>query len=236
MKDGWPHSIQPQLKDFPENSVAIVMCVRDNLKFFKLAFHSVMSFTAHPFHFVIIDNLGSFTTKNYLKRLQKNHPICVMPFNQDFNFAAQLNFGFNYSFTFPQIKYGVALHSDVVVEPNWMNKILGRFTFDKKPGCVVPANGEHWLAFRRETFSEIKGFDDKYKGHGYVVQDFCRRAKKENWECVMESDTDVHHFYQTQMREGLVTNHHLENDRGLFFSKFPELATHSLESRQGEKV
>lgn len=235
MKDGWPHSIPPQLKEFPENSIAIVMCLRDNLKFFKLAFHSVISFTAHPYLFVLIDNMSSFTTKNYLKRLQKNHPICVIPFTQEFNFAAQLNLGFNYAFTFPQIKYGCVIHSDVVVEPNWVNKILGRFTFDGKPGCSVPAKGDHWIVFRREVFANVKGFDDKFKGHGYVVQDFCRRAKRENWDILMDGDTNVHHFFQTQMREGVVTGNHFEEDRSLFLRKFPELATRSLES-QGEKV
>lgn len=235
MKDGYPHSIPPALKDFPENSVAVVVCVRDNLKFFKLAFHSIISFTAHPYLFVIVDNMGSFTTKNYLKRLQKNHPICVMPFNQDFNFAAQLNLGFNYAFTFPQIKYGVMLHSDAVVEPDWLNKILGRFTFDGKPGCVVPAKGEHWLAFRREAFSGPRGFDDRFKGHNYVVKDFCRRAKAENWECVLDDDTNIHHFFQTSLRAGVVTTNHLEEDRSLFLSKFPELVSPSLESHGGKQ-
>ena len=240
MKDGWPHSLPPILKDFPENSVAVVVCLRDNLKFFKLAFHSIISFTSHPYLFIVVDNMSSFTTKNYLKRLQKNHAIHVIPFSQEFNFAAQLNFGFNYAFTFPQIKYGVAIHSDTVVEPNWLNKLLVRFTVDAGLGVVLPEKGHHFTMFRQKTFTDLRGFDDKFRGHTYVIQDFCRRAENANWKLLLDDNTNIHHFFQTQMREGLVTTNHLEEDRRIFCSKYPELveaklAPPSLEP-QGERV
>lgn len=224
MNNGWPHSTLPLLKDFPENSVSIVMCVRDNLKFFKLAFHSIMSFTSHPFHFVIVDNMGSFSTKNYLKRLQKNHPIHVIPYNNEFNFAAQLNTGFNYSFTFAPIKYGLAIHSDAVVEPNWLNKLLHALARGESVGCVGPEKGDHYLLFKREVFHKLGGFDEKYGGHGYVIQDFTLRAEREGWKLLTDTETDIHHFYQTQMREGLITTNHYEEDKKLYFSKFKQEA------------
>jgi len=224
VNNGWPHSIQPLLKDFPENSVAIVMSVRDNLKFFKLAFHSIMSFTSHPFHFVIIDNLGSFPTKNYLKRLQKNHPIHVIQYPNEFNFAAQLNLGFNYSFTFSQIKYGLAIHSDAVVEPNWINKLLHALARESAGGCVGPETGDHYLLFKREVFHKLSGFDEKYGGHSLVLRDFAARSEREGWKLITDTDTDIHHFYQTQMREGIITTNHYEDDKKLFFSKFKQEA------------
>jgi GT2 family glycosyltransferase len=182
-----------------------------------------MSFTNHPFHFTIVDNMSSFSTKNYLKRLQKNHPIHVIPYNNEFNYSAELNSGFNYSFTFPQIKYGLAIHSDAVVEPNWLSKLLHVLARDKSNGCVgVESN--HYLLFKREVFHKLSGFDEKYGGHGYVIRDFTMRAEREGWKFLSDPETDIHHFSQTQMREGLVTTNHYEEDKKLFFSKFKQEA------------
>lgn len=215
------------LKDFPENSVAVVMCIRDNLKFFKLAFHSVISFTSHPYHFVIVDNMSSLSTKSYLKRLQNNHAFHVIPYPNEFNYAAQLNLGFNYSFTFPPIKYGLAIHSDAVVEPNWLNKLLLKIARDAKCGALFPSQGDHWLLFKRESYAAVGGFDEKYHSHSFVLRDFANRIEKTGFSSQEEQDINIHHFMQTSMREGIVTVNHYDEDKKLYYSKFKEAANES---------
>jgi GT2 family glycosyltransferase len=142
-----------------------------------------------------------------------------------------LNIGFNYSFTFSPIKYGLAIHSDAVVEPNWLNRLLHTLAREGAGGCVGPEKGDHYLLFKREVFHKLGGFDENYAGYSLVLKDFSMRAERENWKLLPSSDTDIHHFYQSQMREGVITTNHYEDDKKLFFTKFKEANNESIRPR-----
>lgn len=209
--------MNPFYKNPPQNSVGIVIPMRDNLKFFKLAFHSVLSFTEHPYMLTIIDNMSSFTTKKYLRATQKNHNANVLSYQEDFNFAAQVNQGLRYMFSFPQVEYGIVLHSDVVVSQRWVSGLLNVMSLDDSFGVIGPISNtspdeqKQWvkggayapvksglssfcMMFKKEVFQILKGFDEGYVGGGYEDLDFCRRAEKFGWKCAATGDVYVHHF------------------------------------------
>ena len=241
-------------KDPPENAVGIVIPMRDNLKFFKLAFHSVLSFTEYPYMLTIIDNMGTFTTKTYLRSIQKNHPINVIPYQEEFNYAAEVNVGMRYMFSSPSVQYGVALNSDVVVEPHWLSNMIQLINADPKIGIVGPVTNiaiepqerrkcsmvwraEHvsgfCMMFKRKVFESLEGFDEQYVGGCYEDQDFCIRATQDGWMSMVCGGVHVHHFWRATRGLDRNVDRNVQNNRDRFMQKFPNVL--GTNNKQKEK-
>jgi len=240
----WPTSIAPYKAGPPANSVGIVIPMRDNLKFFKLAFHSVLSFTDYPYMLTIVDNMSSMSTRTYLKSIQKNHPINVIHYQEDFNFAAEINLGMNYLFSNPNIRYGLALNSDVVVEPNWLSSMVKVLNMNPKWGILGPVSniaiaaqekpkGRDLIAadyvsgfcmlFKREVYEGLDGFDEGYHGGCYEDRDFCYRANQAGWRSIVSATTYIHHYWKITRRADPRADAQVIENRNRFFNKFPEL-------------
>jgi len=256
----WPTSIAPYKTGAPENAVGIVIPMRDNLKFFKLAFHSVLSFTDYPYMLTIVDNMSSLSTRTYLRSIQKNHPINVLHYQEPFNFAAEINLGFNYLFSNPSVKYGLALNSDVVVEPNWLSNMVKVLNLSKDFGILGPASniaipaqertkGRELIAtdyvsgfcmlFKREVYEGLDGFDESYEGGCYEDRDFCYRAKRAGWRSLVSATTYIHHYWKVSRRSDPRADDQTMANRNRFFSKFPELKADKapvLEPTQGGAI
>jgi len=244
LPEDWPKSINPYKEYPPKNSVGIVIPMRDNLKFFKLAFHSVMSFTDYPFMLTIINNMSTLTTEKRLKSMMWNHPISVLKYQENFNYAAEVNQGIHHMFQWAGVKYGLALNSDVVVEPEWLSLMVSIMEKDPKIGIVGPVSNKaiqnqekqkanmaefvdyvsgFCMMFRREVFENLNGFDESYSGGCYEDQDFCYRARRNGWESVVARPVHIHHFWKVTRGKIPSINDQVIKNRDLFLRKFPEI-------------
>ncbi len=237
----------PPYKDNPiPNSVGIVMPMRDGLPFFKLAFHSVISFTDYPYTFTIVDNMSGFKTKKYLHALAKNHPINILRYDEEFNFSAQVNLGLRFAFRNPQVKYGLILNADLVVEPHWLSNLVEALesrkennvglagpvsnianqyqtSFRDHSQAIVPHLSGFCLIFRREVFYKTGGFDQQYSGGCYEDRDFCEIAKAEGYQCLVDRKTYIHHYWRGFRGHGSQSDTEAKKNEERFYNKFPKL-------------
>lgn len=241
---GWPPCMRPFKSGPPENSVGIVIPMKNNLKFFKLAFHSVLSFSDYPYMLTIVDNNSDVPTQTYLRSIQKNHPITVLPYPSEFNYSAEINLGIRYMFSNPGVKYGLVLNSDVVVEPYWLSHLVQVVNSLEKVGIAGPISNMaipqqqvsrgnaisftdyvsgFCMIFKREAFEKLNGFDDGYEGGTYEDRDFCYRAKENGWVSVVDCSTYIHHYWKVSRCQDPRTEHHVARNRNRFVSKFPDL-------------
>jgi GT2 family glycosyltransferase len=240
----WPKSIPPFRGNPPDDTVGIVIPLKDNLKFFKLAFHSVLSFTDHPYMLTVVDNMSSMSTRTYLESIRKNHPINVIRYQKEFNFSAEINSGMNYMFKNSGVKYGLALNSDVVVEPGWLSNMVQMINGNPKWGISGPVSniainsqegrkGRDIIAtdyvsgfcmlFKREVYETLNGFDENYHGGCYEDRDFCYRASNLGWRSIVDTSVYIHHFWKATRRSDPRSETQVVENRNRFFSKFPIL-------------
>lgn len=255
LQEDWPISISPYRhyacakggvtieSSVPpkDGTVAIVISVRDGLKFFKLCFHSLLSFTDRPFSIHVIDHLGGLPTKKYFRTMHANHPVYLHRYDGDFNFALQANLGLREAFKFPQVKYGLLLNADTVVEPFWLSKMLDAMSIHDRIGIVGPmsnkANPEQMdrgnfgmavpaqrasgfcMLFKRQVWEELGGFDEEFVGGGFEDWDFCERAIRNGWLVTIDGKTHIHHFYKQFRRREFDTEMKANEER--FFKKHP---------------
>jgi len=217
----WPPSTRPFLSNPPDGAVGIALPMRDNLKFFKLTFHSVLDFTDHKFIMAIVDNMSGARTAGYLDSLRRNHSVNVLKYQKAHSLAGEANLAFRFMFAFANVKYGVLLTPDVVVEPNWISRLVKTLTTNEKVGIVGPMTsygpmpqrmgredttypatsvGSFCMAFRRETYESINGFDESFQGQGFEDQDFCHRAEKAGWLTLVDGTVMVHRFERSGIR------------------------------------
>lgn len=114
----WPPSTKPVLTSPPDGTVGIVLPIRDNLKFFRLAFHSILDFSDYRYMLTIVDNMSGYETRAYLEGVRRNHRVNILQYQQDHAQGAEWNLGLRFMFAFAAVQYGVVLTPDVVVEPN----------------------------------------------------------------------------------------------------------------------
>jgi hypothetical protein len=196
----WPPSTRPCLTNPPEGTCGIVLPIRDNLKFFKLAFHSILDFTDYRYMLTIVDNMSGFSTRQYLESIRRNHPVNVLQYQQIHAQGAEWNLGLRFMFAFANVHYGVVLTPDVVVEPNWLSRIIK--TLAAGEDMLSPnTNGDcespplpFCTAFKRRTYERLVGFNETFHEPGVTMSDFGDRARKDGFPAVLDSQVYVHHF------------------------------------------
>lgn len=239
----WPTSTSPSKDNPPANAVGIVIPVRDGLKFFKLCFHSVLSFTDHPYTITVVDNESTLPTKRYFRMLGNNHPINVLRYDDVFNFAAEVNMGCRYAFSFPTVKYALILNADTVVTPNWLSKMVRALNSHERIAAVGPVTNKaipeqmethrhntysvsqrlsgFCMLIRKEAWEEAEGFDEGFVGGGFEDWDFCERVRRKNWHVLVDGFTYIHHFYKS-FRQGSQDDSMVANEKR-FFEKHPQI-------------
>lgn len=249
-QSGWPPSISPCKKNPPENSVGVVIPLRDGLKFFRLAFYSVLYFTDYPYMLNVIDNRSMPRTRNYLNTLGKNHDISILQYDAPFNYSAEVNLGIRYLFSFPAVKYGLILNADAIVEPHWLSKMIRIMNEDPKIGMVGPVSNVATefqtsfrragrfpvpylsglcMLFRRDVFEGVDGFDEEFIGGCFEDWDFCERAKKKGWNCVVDGNVYVHHYHRAYRGRQESNDALTLANRDRFFNKHPELKKEAIQ-------
>lgn len=254
LQNEWPASINPYRsyvrvkggveetgEKLADGAVAIIVPTHNGLKFFKLCFYSVLNFTDYPYTFTVVDHLGDLSTKKLLNGLHLNHQIYIERYDDDFNFAAEVNLGLKSAFRIPQVKYGLILNADAIVEPFWLTKMMKVMISHPRMGIVGPRSNLALLEqmdvergappviaqrvsgfcmlFRREVWEQLDGFDEQFVGGGFEDWDFCERARRLGWHVAIDGMTHIHHFYK-QFRQNDYDTAVRENEKR-FFAKHP---------------
>lgn len=214
----WPQSTKPFRSNPPEGTAGIVLPIRDNLKFFKLAFHSILDFTDYRFMLTVVDNMSDFSTRQYLESIRRNHPVNVLQYQQVHSIGAEWNLGLRFMFAFGAVKYGIVLTPDVVVEPNWLSRLVHKLDmYQDPPHLFSPFSNEalgdrtnhrepmetpspFCTAFKRFTYERLAGFDEAFHGTGPCMSDFGDRARKAGFRLSYDNDVFVHHFSRNGWR------------------------------------
>lgn len=241
LPNDWPRSTSPS-NQVPANSVGIVIPVRDGLKFLKLCLYSVLYFSDFPYSLTVVDNMSGLQTKKFLRSVSQNHDINVLRYDEEFNFAAQCNMGLKQLFANPNIKYGLVLNADAVVEPGWLSKLVMGLAVDSSFGIIGPVSNkaipEQQLAkepnlleghrvsgfcmmMTREVFEQTKGFDEGYTAGGFEDWDLCLRARELNFKVIIHGEVHVHHFYKMFRQDNF--DQQLKNNEARFFQQHPEV-------------
>ncbi len=224
-----------------DQSVGIVIPVRNGLKFFKLCFHSLLSFTDHPYMIEIVDHLGDLSTKKYFRAMHSNHQVYLTRYDEEFNFSAEVNLGIKNCFKFPEVKYACILNADTVVEPGWLGKMMKAMEMNERVGIVGPLSNKtnpeqmnkdrtdtigiaqrvsgFCMLFRREVWEELGGFDENFKGGTFEDWDFCERARRKGWHVIIDGTTYIHHFYKRFRKNDF--DGYVKTNENLFFEKHP---------------
>lgn len=215
MNREWPYSTNPFKKDPPEGAVAIVMPVRGQEKFARLAYYSIRSFTDLPYMFAFVNNMSDLKTKLVLTGISKNHHVWMLDQHVEFDKGALANFGFDFLFENPAIRFGAIVDSDVIVEPEWLSRLVNFLKLDDFNGIVSPfmnnlparTHGRvsgTCMVFRREVYERVGKFPVGNGLEGGEDVQFCMAAEAEGFRVSVLDSVAIHHF-------GGITRRGLEN-------------------------
>ncbi len=157
----WPPYARPYRASPPDGAVGIVLPIRNDLRFFKLCYHSLLAFTDYRFMLTIVDNDSSIKTWQYLESIRRNHNINVLQYQKPHNLAGEWNLGLRFMLSFSTVRYAVCLTPTVVVEPCWLSTLIRRIEGnDKAYALKTNAGLQHAVGFSRGLYDKIGGFDE----------------------------------------------------------------------------
>lgn len=209
----WPSSTRPFTANPPPGSAGIVLPVRDNLRFVKLALHSILDFTNARYMLTLVDNMSGFKTRNFLESTRANHPVNVIQHQASRSMSAVWNAGLRFMFAYSNVEHGVVLTPSVVVTPGWLPRMVKTYRTIPYVGVINPhsnsathdqdMNGtdiQHvWpfcALFGRALYERLGGFDETYTEPGPCIQDFAERAKKAGLRTFCADSAYVHTFWR----------------------------------------
>lgn len=197
----WPQVTKPVISNPSYGTVGVVLPIRDNLKFFRLAFHSVLDFTDYRYMLTIVDNMNPFSVRQYLESIRRNHPINVLQYQQTHAQGAEWNLALKFMFAFINVQFGVILTPDVVVEPNWLSRLIKSLNQTPEMDIVIPRSNESpdaapgfCMAFKRVVYERVGGFDESFTESGATAANFIDRAKAAGFRPFWSTEAYIHHF------------------------------------------
>lgn len=209
----WPPSMPPVTVNPPPGSAAIVLPVRDNLRFVKLTLHSILDFTNTRYMLTLVDNMSGFKTREFLTSARSNHPINVIQYQGSRSLSAIWNAGLRFMFSYANVAYGVVTTPSIVVTPGWLWRMIRLLNENPKHGVLNPhsnaANHDQDLLgrpidtvwpfcamFTRALYERIGGFDETYTEPGPCIQDFAERASRAGFPAFCADVAYVHVFWR----------------------------------------
>jgi hypothetical protein len=133
----WPQSARPYRSNPPQGAVGLVIPTSNNLKFFKATFFTVLDFTDYRYMLTVVNSMGTFTTRQYLDSMRKNHFINVLQFNEEHDVDKEVDLAIRFMFAFQQVEYGAVILPGTMMEPNWLSCMVKEL--DGGIGAVVPS-------------------------------------------------------------------------------------------------
>lgn len=157
----WPPYTRPFRASPPDGAVGIVLPIRDDVRFFKLAYHALLSFTDYRFMLTIVDNMSSMSTCQYLESIRKNHNVNILHHQKDNSLGSIWNLGMKFMFSYATVRYGVVLTPTMIVEPYWLSSLVRAIA--RPDQFYAPASNvgtTHALGFLRDAYEKANGFSE----------------------------------------------------------------------------
>ena len=135
----------------------MVIPMKDNLKFFKLCYHSILDFTDYRYMLTIVDNMSTFSTRQYLDSIRRNHNINILSYQKDHNLAEEVDLAINFMFAFDQVKFGCVVMPTVIMEPNWLSRMVHDLNGAANAQAIIPThegNNSGVILFKREAYTK----------------------------------------------------------------------------------
>jgi GT2 family glycosyltransferase/acetyltransferase-like isoleucine patch superfamily enzyme len=206
---------------------------------------SIARYTREPIEIIVVDNGKRALDAHYPLELGA---VAIISNETNRGFAAACNQGLQRA----KGDYLLVLNDDTEVSEGWLSRLLGTLQRYPQVGLVGPVSnyvaGEqlvkesydhrlHWgqtqevdgligfcLLMRREVYSEIGGFDERFGLGNFDDNDFCLRASLAGWQMRIVRDCFVYHKGgQTFQRLGIDYAESLKQNEALFREKWQEV-------------
>jgi len=166
--------------------VSIIIVTYNNIDYTKMCIDSIFKYTAYPnYEVIIVDNNSTDGTREYLKKIEKEHKEVKIVLNDDnLGFAKANNIGIKVATG----EYIILLNNDTVVTRGWISGLLRHFA--NSVGMVGPVTNsignEAKINVPYKNLDEMHAFAEYYTSKHFgesfkinVLAMFCVAIKRE---------------------------------------------------------
>ncbi len=162
--------------------------------------------------FIIVDNNSTHGSEDMMKgadiyiRLTKNR-----------GWGGGINVGMKVAIG----DYFIFVNNDIIIEPGWVEKLIGRFESNRKIGAISINSkggfGASFFAVRKEIYDKIGGFDEENFPLGHAQDcDYLYRLMYEGWDDSVLLVDGFRHFGRRTYNQKEFKEQYLQHDN---FSK-----------------
>lgn len=148
--------------------ISIIVLTYNQLEYTKKCIDSIINKTAYPrYEIIIVDNMSTDGTPDYLKDLEKNvEQVTVVLNDTNYGFAGGNNIGLKMA----KGDFFILLNNDTVVTRGWLTGLIKHFNHDPKLGLLGPVTNsignEAMIKTSYDTINDMEKFAYKYtSGH-----------------------------------------------------------------------
>ena len=128
-------------KKYYENSVDIVVCVHNAPDDVRACLESILKCSPHIYKLILVDDGSDEATKSFLQDFAFDYDAQLLRNELAKGYTRAANQGLRYS----NGKYVVLLNSDVIVTPDWLDRMIQCAESDERIGIVGPlSNTASW--------------------------------------------------------------------------------------------
>jgi len=211
------------------DKINIILLTWNHLEETKKCINSVKLNTTIPYHLIIIDNASTDGTQEYLKQLESiplsnDNSLEVIYNSENLGFAKANNIGLNKTTLWD--RHAVLINNDIEVPLGWLKSLVDTFDKDRKIGIVGPLSTaptqeqfverfkdhmgdivqSHRVAFfctliHKQVLQEVGLLDEQFEVGTCEDDDYCIRAKKNDWLIVINTHVLVDHKHHTSLND-----------------------------------
>jgi len=121
--------------------VSVITLTFNGIEYTKMFFKYLLKNTSGSYEVIVVDNGSSDGTREYLDYLSNNYShVKVILNNTNVGFSK----GANQGLSFANGKYLMVINNDVLVPPEWLEKMIKPFEIDESIGLVGPLT--NWIS------------------------------------------------------------------------------------------
>lgn len=157
-----------------KKSVSIIILTYNGVEYTKQFYDSLVNSTNLDYELIIVDNLSTDETKEYIHTLSTNNKnVKVILNNSNLGFPAGVNQGLQST----QSKYILIANNDIVLTQNWLERLIEVAESDSKIGIVGPISNEV-SGVQKDKEANYKTLDE--------MQSYSSSVKEKNKDKVLQ--------------------------------------------------